>query len=295
MTKKNNTTNKIYKNILFFLFIFDIILIVLTCVIPFISKPKQKVVESALLNPKYASSIQEIKIELPNANPLVLTKYDDIWLGSITTADNSQNTGTWPASVQTVNNVIEDATKVLTMYKKSDNSKSWKSLSIDETSAKRITFSNSDGEIVSELYFGSENNITNRICVRSGKSLTVYEIDNGITSFLTNEESFWCDPYLYPQVIIKESNTNALRHGKLIPMELSKGELCTVKNNDFGNGTEINLAIYRGSQINDETEYYVFPTIISSAAYTESEKLAIKRISYAYSISAWTYEKLMQQ
>lgn len=309
--KENDTNrNSTYTHIIRSLVILNGILIVISCIIPFTKKNKVKAIESALVNPKYAATIQEIKIKIPTSEEtLILHKSGTIWTGTnvastdraITkdiSAPQSNMKEIWPASTQTATNIIQSATKVVSMYIKSDNNKSWNSLGVDENNARTVTFYTSSGEIVSELYFGMENNNTNRVYVRSGKNLTVYEIDNEITTFLTTETSFWCDPYLYPLSLIgaseKETQT-ALRHGKLIELDTSKGEYATTINKDFGNGAEIKLSIYKGNAVADETDYYVFPSFIPSPAFTEEEKAAVASLSYAYSISSWTYEKLIKQ
>lgn len=243
-----------------------------------------KTVTSALLNPKYKDTVTQI--EITDGPSLTLKKVGSLWIGQTDSA------GTWPVQKSTIENLITNATNIIKMYTKADNVRSWGTLHVTPESARKLVFMDTDGQIVSELYFGLENALTNRIAVRSGTRQTVYEVEQTIETYLTTDRSFWCDPYLYPQYVTGASDAavqSVLRRGPLVDVAPQQTAPAQILNQDFENGARVMLRLY--PQPGGE-QYLVSPRFISSPAASATEKAAIESFSYCYSMSSWTYQKL---
>lgn len=304
LSKKDRSIVFLRASLLFLMIIFAVGIVVKN------NGAKVESIETALVNPKYINDISEIEIRIPKDGnrsvPIdktiptesVSIEYEYVLLshkGALWTGKSSEQKGAeWPVSKPTVENLISNATNIVKMYKKSDNIKNWQSLSVTENTAKTLIFKGKDGNYISQLYFGVENPITNRVSVRSAARQSVYEMEQSIMNFMTTQSSFWCDPYLYPQYVtgLNDSESSSfLRHGQVAKaIEMSEKPVQTVKKS-FGNGAELVLKIFK-QQSND---YYVVPTFTSSVTSGAQERKAISSLSYSYTISAWTYEKLLEE
>lgn len=288
-----------------FLIIFIFILLALLCIsfTPLFKRNNPIPIQSALLNPKYHNDIAQIIIKSPkngstsdtmNETELVLTKSDSIWVGSYQGAEVGIEHEKWPASKETVENLITSSETILKMYKISDSVSHWNSFSVSEGQAFELLFVEANGTTISDLFFGLENPLTNRIAVRSGSKQTVYEVDNSFSTFLTTDDSFWCDPYLYPQAVTGLSTSEEqsfLRHGKITTKSsINQNAFIQKKKKDFGNGAEVVLSIFQSGD-----EFCVVPVFTASPACTNSEKECIFSLSYVYTISSWTYQKLLEE
>ncbi|MFA6937498.1 MAG: hypothetical protein WCQ67_04640 [Treponema sp.] len=307
---KNNLSKKDKSIVFLQALLFVLVIIFAVCIIVKKNGSKVESIETALVNPKYINNISEIEIRIPKdgnrsvpIDKTVTTKsvsieYENILLsnhGTLWTGKSSEQDGAeWPVSKTTVENLIGSSTNIIKMYKKSDNIKNWQSLSVTESTAKTLIFKGKDGSYISQLYFGVENPITNRVSVRSAARQSVYEMDQSIMNFMTTQSSFWCDPYLYPQYVTGLNNSEIssfLRHGQISAVkEITEKPVQLVKKS-FGNGAEVLLKIYKQTT----NDYYVVPTFSSSVASGYQERNAISSLSYSYTISAWTYEKLIEE
>jgi len=261
---------------------------------PLFSAKKSVPLQLSLLNPKYSESVAKIQIQLPQQEHyLELERHDTFWTGSYCQLSGySASSEIWPADISQVKNLISSASKVCKFYKKADSVSNYNRLSVTKEQAAVLRFYGQDNQILSELYFGIDNTATNRIAVRSSAKPTVYELSDDITVFLKDDTSFWCDPYIYPQWITGMSDEEAkqlLRHGQLFPLP-PETEKYSILNKDFGNGAEVSLHIYQGSD-----SFVVVPLCVPSKTVSAVEKRAVESLAYAYSVSAWTMQHVKSE
>ncbi len=280
------------KGILFF-YAFDILLLIIFAVsfIPF-AKNRRVVVNSAALNPKYISDISKIVIEIPEmekVNTVTLNKSGSIWTG----IDSKTNT-VWPCDETSVNNLLALVSKTVKMYKKSDKKESWETLGVDESNARKISFITNDGNIVSALYYGVEDGILKRISVRSREQTIVYDTENSVATYLTSEASFWADPFIYPEALTDLSRAQSqefLRRGQIIKFEPETDRKPDyVYTKIFENEADITLSFFN----NGNNTYSVLTKMNPSPFVKEEEEYALSKINYSFSVSSWTFDKLLE-
>lgn len=295
-------TSALKKRTIYILLTITSVLLVLLFIGKLNSKKNSEVrpITTSMLNPKYADSIASIAIKTPQSQKeITLTKTDSVWTGIAKNDDDLQGV-VWPVQLQTVNNLISISTKVAKMYIKSDSNSSWNTLSVTQDKASTIIFTGEDGQILSELYFGVINPITERISMRSAAKQTVYETDDVISVYLTTDVSFWADPYIYPQAVTGMSDNDSkslLRHGQVVAKPADNAFPC-IKSilKEFDNSAAVSLSIYSTqNSTHNSTEFLVIPTFIASPTVTAHEKSAIAAYNYAYIISGWTEKKLVSE
>ncbi|MCR5763285.1 MAG: hypothetical protein K6G00_07885 [Treponema sp.] len=279
------------QGILFF-YIFDGILLALFIIsfLPFAKKNKVPSVPTALLNPKFESKVSNIVISSPSSS-ITLKKGNDFWIG---TSSESNGKYIWPADIQTVSNFINSAKQIIKVNVKSKNVSSWESLSVDDEHATSITFYEENKAILSQIFFGLKDSLSLKLYFRTWTKSIVYEGISPLESFLTTEESFWADPFLYPQCITgydRNYSEILLRRGLI--QNIAPKDGLTVDFNlkkDFENGSIINFKIYK-----KDKEYIVIPYVNAGPAISEKDLAIISKINYRYSISAVTCEKLLEE
>ena len=122
----------------------------------------------------------------------------------------------------------------------------------------------------------------------------MYAVEAGILPFLSAEESFWADPFLFPLCLTGLDRAEAesgLRRGRLENIRPREG--LAVDHSAklyFGNGAEILFDIYR-----KDSSYIVIPTLRPGPAVTEEARLALSSINYRYGISGLTLDRLLEE
>ena len=279
---------------LFFVLITDVVLFVLM-ITALVSKNKknQPVVNKvALINPDYINKISNIQITEYDQNnikqEIIISKQNNNWLGQ--SSSLSKDTY-WPCDSQVLANFIETYSSITDLYKIGEKETSWESFSVDEESSVCVSLSDYDGNILSKIYFGSQDTLTQRIAVRTWKSDIVYEVQDDIVTYLKTDSSFWADPFIYPQCITdysRRQSESLLRRGKLVNFDSSINVEERILKKDFENGAQAIFAIYKNND-----DYIVQPFFTSGVLYDEQVKNTISKINYCYSISSWTYERLI--
>ncbi|MGP1455743.1 MAG: DUF4340 domain-containing protein [Treponema sp.] len=84
---------------------------------------------------------------------------------------------------------------------------------IDDAHAAKIVLVKQDGTFAAELFFGITDTLGINRYVRTGRSLTVFAIDNAVDPFLTIAHGFWLDLQLYKALFAQTSIQN-LEMGK---------------------------------------------------------------------------------
>lgn len=83
---------------------------------------------------------------------------------------------------------------------------------IDDAHAAQIRLVRHDGTILAELFFGTTDTLGSGRYVRTGRSLSVFLIDNALEPFLTVAAPFWLDMQLYAR-IFRGTGIQGLEYG----------------------------------------------------------------------------------
>ncbi len=248
--------------------------------------------ESALLNPKYTDDVCVIEItdcSSSDKDKVVMTRRGSFWTG---TSSISDYTMAWPCDTQTVNNFILSNSKIEKMNKVGENSRSWKRLGVDESNCILVSMYNDSGTILSSIYYGKSDPLTQKVAFRTWRDDSVYEVTDSILVFIKTEESFWADPFVYPQCITglsRRESEGFLRRG-VLSTETTGNVADHVIRKDFGNGAEAIYRIYR-----KDDSYIVVPSFRGGIAYSDVDKETVESLNYRYSISAWTLDKFLKE
>ena len=288
---------------------FILLLIFILLIIPFSRKTKNSSKKSALLNPKYKNSVEKIELNFPSASEefsknFTFYKKGNFWFGEMPvknsvssefqiTQNNDSDKIYFPLDNQTVNNMLEKFTLIVNMYKKSDSLADFSAFNLLENESICILFYDSNNEILSQIYFGKEDDFTSRIAFRIPNQNEVWETDNSFSVYINSQLSFWTDPFLEPQCITRYSRKEAessLRHGKILENFLPDDFVSSESlKKDFGNGNEILYEIFKSN-----SEIFVKAKFIPGSINSQIEKNALQKVNYIYSISEWTYEKFLE-
>ena len=284
------------KGILIF-YAFDLILVILFFIIliPFTKKNNPAEMESALINPDYVKDISSISITGFDTDGskkgISFKKRGNIWTGSSSLSNYSF---VWPCDSQTIENLIAVSSRVNKMYKVGESISSWKSFEVDEKNSICITFYDSDVSTLSSIYYGKDNPLNQRIAFRTWSKDAVYEVDDTILPYLNTDESFWCDPFIYPQCLTgydRKTSESLLRRGQLANISPREGLTSdALIRHDFENGARIELACYHR-----DDAYVVIPFFTAGPASSEGEKEVLNSLNYRYTISEWTFDKLLSE
>ncbi len=277
---------------------FILLIIFILVILPFSKNSKNSIKKSALLNPKYKSFVEKIEINFPQENKefsknFIFYKEGNFWFGEMFANQNDLNKIYFPLDNQTINNMLEKFTIVVNMYKKSESQKDFSNFSLQENESTNVTFYDSNDEILSQIYFGKEDDFTSRIAFRIPSANEVWETDNSFSIYINSESSFWADPFLEPQCVTRFSRNDAergLRHGKILDGFLSDDFVSSENlKKYFGNGNEILYEIFK-----NDSEIFIKAKFIPGIINSEIEKNALQKVNYVYSISEWTYEKFLE-
>ena len=94
---------------------------------------------------------------------------------------------------------------------------------IDEERASRITLIRDDKTILADLFFGMTDTAGLGQYVRTGRSVKVFLIDNGLEAFLTIAAPFWLDLQIYAS-LFRGTSIQGLEYGKHAVFRNEKNE-----------------------------------------------------------------------
>ena len=168
----------------------------------FSSTDKRKLVKTALVNNKYIDSINRFELS-QGEQKITLSKEKagggDVWF---ILAEN--NTKILPADKELVNNFLFKLTKVINMYKISDKISQNNSFGLTDSSTFCLKYYFSDSEF-QQIYFGNLDFSNSFRYLMSGKTTTVYQVENTIDTFLNTKIQFWAEPNIISKQIINIS------------------------------------------------------------------------------------------
>lgn len=302
-----------------FLYIGIILFLTVTYILSFLpvfsSHDKRQYMETELVNQKYRNSITEIQLTKASGDSIVLRKINDYWtLNKTNLITNVQSS--IPADSVLVENFITDLITFRRMYKISDGKKPAKTFGFDSNEAFSIRYT-INNENSQELIFGSQDFALSSRYLMTGKSVSVYEIDNSLDKYLTTSVQYWGEPYLISQnvlgrisfsdvqsitvseglsskVTVKTSENDSefltkvdkllqLRHGGMNELSTLDSDLNAVIELGNKNTVELNFV-----QLSDDSGDYEV-----SVTYTNNLNNQ-KPVTYYSRISYWTYNKIKE-
>lgn len=284
------------KHALALFYAIDAVLLLLI-VLAFIPKTcTQKSLESSLLNPSHKDKISRIEFSKNTSEgreSLVLEKKDDasFWIGRDSYSSFNYS---WPCDQQSVNKLLSEVFAPQTLLVKAESERFWKRLGIDDENSFCISFYDLASEKIVSLNFGYDDLLSQKISVRSTFSPVVYEARSSIKPFLKTDESFWADPFIYPQCATNYSRTESerlLRHGELSALEPNDGLVPdAVLKKDFENGSQVRFSLYKMKD-----EYLVIPVFFAGPAFSSCDKKNLEELNYRFLISEWTKQRLVEE
>lgn len=300
--------------ILTFLCLFEVFIFLLSYLPFFNLSSAEKKTESALLNKKYEKNITEISIT-KSKETLILQNRNAVWTGNISDFSFTTNQ-------INVNRLIKELIKVIDMYKISDSVKYIQHLKLEssEVSDVTVTIKGNDGSIYSKIYFNLDDISLKKLRIRSDSSLSVYEIEDNLSTFLTTSPEFWGDSFIIPQsifgnilqsnlqrvlfqfssdkkIVMDKKNFNSLlslRHGNYTNAQLYAS---LDKDNpmflqaELGDKSSLKIDFYPVS--NSSGDFLLHYSFYPSDIINPSQSAIIKNISYDVLISSWTFERIV--
>ena len=281
----------------------------------FSSTDKRKLVKTALVNNKYIDSINRFELS-QGEQKLTLSKEKagggDVWfiLAEI-------NTKILPADKELVNNFLFKLTKVFNMYKISDKISQNNSFGLTDSSTFCLKYYFSDSDF-QQIYFGNLDFSNSFRYLMSGKTTTVYQVENTIDTFLNTKIQFWAEPNIISKQIInisqdsiqkitfsKNSKTKSFssqqktfREKCFELLELRHGGIpTTVDMQSINNQNPSKIFIENGNKSTIELTLYNLDTDskINNSVIIKSEYIFKKSKIQTYSkVSNWTYKKILE-
>ncbi|MBO4404055.1 MAG: DUF4340 domain-containing protein [Treponema sp.] len=243
------------------------------------SLPKK---ETVLLKPEEKENTASVTIKDRISSVTLTNSGHGIWIGK---TENSKEI--WPCDTETVNLLLKNLTNIIKVYKFSDNKALRSDYSLSEEDALRITLSASDGKVLSELFFGTVEKLTNRIYFCTGSSDSIWCTDDSYSVYLTSDPEFWCDRKIQPDILYYDDFSKAdsfLQRGKLLKTDENLTyERSLVK---IINGSRITLRLLQKGE-----KYKVYPLF---TPYDKSLEQIFSAINYGYELSSYTYSKLKE-
>ena len=271
--------------------------------------------ETALLNQKYLSQINQIQISGKNEESLTLKKSGDFWLLYLKKNDSANSLCTL-ADGKIINSLLDKACKIRNIYLLSKNPSSYPSFALDDEGAFSLSFFKNDNSLCTKIYFGSSNSLTNRIYFRSQGKENVYECQNDFSQYLNFESSYWAEGRILSEIekiqkvtgeikgeVKNSSKENisdfdfrsekflSLRHGKIFLRDsLPLSQPILKIRVEGGNSRLVSLNFYQG----EENLYFYTKNVLPSPEDSQENAFALYSDNGAYEISQWTYERIKE-
>ena len=264
-----------------------LLLIFLLSFLSFGKGGNKKSVQTALLNLNKIVDIRTVELS-ENGASVVLEKKGNVWTGT-----DSVSGTVWPADLQTVANFIEKFADVISVHERASSSDAWEKFLLSDKDAFNVCFKSEDGTVISNLFFGMTDSLTQRIYFRAGSGKSVYETQSSMSSFLNASAAFWCDPFVYPQAITEYDRTKEealLRHGQIVSFDASGKEPYWTFVKRLENGSSCSFSVYE-----NEEDYTVVPVLVPGPAFSDDDNKAISSLNYCYKMSRWTFERFLEE
>lgn len=320
--------NKDLNKLLFLCLCLSSVLFILSFFFSNDSFSRQKSVDSSLLNPKYKNDVGLIVIQdKETGDEISIEKKDGIFLvkkdGKNDFADQKiaellVNNFIKIRKIYKINSNISKNVKKNRQYKTGEHNGSLKNNTISGLLNKKtgVFFYSSNGSILSQIDFTSENQLLNRISFFSSGSC--YETEDDFSQFLTQNFNYWTDGKLFPEIktpvkimyssyqskglgsfgAFSLSNTEngfqsaeaallALRHGSASDASFDFSSPYSSLRIEDGSG----LVSVMSFQETDDENFICARKIFSSEPALQSLN-PLSSINAVYEISGWTLKKI---
>ncbi|MBQ6027959.1 MAG: hypothetical protein IJL24_00320 [Treponema sp.] len=268
------------------------ILLAFLAALYFLSAPRsEKSFTTALLNPKH--KVQKIVLGNLEQGKLVLQKTGGFWLGKKNAAD--QKDLFFASASALVESFLSVLKRISTVYEVS-NTLNLKAYGLDEGGAFFLGLYDEMGKDVLTLHFGSVDS-QRRLYFFVPKRNKIFSIDSeALAPYLNLDINLWASAEIFPKDIV--GSDKKYRRGKLASLQgqplLADGlnwQDALAKDYDAGDGN-----IYRAFFLpKTDGDYYYRFEAQPSAQRPGEEKEALKKINAVFNVSAWTFERVMEQ
>ena len=257
---------------------------------------KEKTFTTAYLSSDVAKNIDEINLSGAGF-ALKLKKVEGKKDEKKSWIANLGETFSFPVDSTTVESFISTLTKIRAVNEVSKKADSWNNLGVGENAFVVEIFCASDVPV--RLYFGKSGMGSSRISFRSEKSVSTYQTENDIDTFLQTDPSFWADPYLIAgnernaedlQLVIFEKTYSGRELAKIAEnlLSLRRGLLCGEENTEKSEADAVLEANFLSGNAVKMSFYS------ADSLYFVKSEMKDEKITYWFEISAWTFQKLQE-
>jgi len=267
------------------------ILLAFLAALYFLSAPRsEKSFTTALLNPKH--KVQKIVLGNLEQGKIVLQKTGGFWLGQKNAAD--QKDLFFASDSALVESFLSVLKRISTVYEVS-NTLNLKAYGLEKGGAFYLELFDGDKSVLSVI-FGSVDS-RRRLYFFVPERESIFSIDSeAMAPYLSASENLWASAEIFPKDIV--GSDKKYRRGKLATMGkqplLADGINWTgalEKDYDPGDGN-----IYRAFFLpKTDGDYYYRFEAQPSVQRPGEEKEALKKINAVFNVSAWTFERVMEQ
>lgn len=267
------------------------ILLAFLAALYFLSAPRsEKSFTTALLNPKH--KVQKIVLGNLVQGKLVLQKSGSFWLGQKNVADGKALF--FASDSALVESFLSVLKRISTVYEVS-NTINLKAYGLEKGGAFYLELFDGDKSVLSVI-FGSVDS-RRRLYFFVPERESIFSIDSeALAPYLSASENLWANAEIFPKEIV--GSDKKYRRGKLATMGkqplLADGINWTgalEKDYDPGDGN-----IYRAFFLpKTDGDYYYRFEAQPSVQRPGEEKEALKKINAVFNVSAWTFERVMEQ
>ena len=270
----------------------------------FLSAPKsEKSFKTALLNPKY--NVDQIFLSDPQNGSLELKKIGSFWFGQKEFLANSQESLCFVCDSFMVQSFIKGLKNIVRVYEVSGK-KNLKAFGLQEGQSFLLR-AKKDGKEVTCVNFGSVDS-QKRIFFCVPKRQKIFSVQSDfLIPYISTAPSLWASPEIFPKSLVGadkkyrrgkialESGATSLasERGAGLPLlaQNVNWQGATVKTFDTQDGN-----VYRAYFLpKTDGDYYYWLNVSPSAQRTQQEKEALKKINAVFNVSAWTFERVMEQ
>jgi hypothetical protein len=131
---------------------------------------------------------------LPVAGTVTLEKQGNGWTGESSAEPGAR----FPVAESMISGFIETLGSRRNLYPLSSSASAWSSLGLTTQEAFHVQLRGSGGEIISDIFWGSDDFSGKRIALRTGRDITSFSTENDIYPYLKTQGRFWAVMELVP-------------------------------------------------------------------------------------------------
>lgn len=242
-------------------------------------------VQSALLNPKYASKVDEITLSFPSGATYTFSKGVNLQKNEAWTCTTGEGTQ-FPANAAILDQLIERAATTVSMAEVSDSYSAWAAFGLSDDQAINMSFAGrftDGGKVYSSLFFGFENADGSMLYIRNDRKSTSWRIPNDYSSYLSESASIWADQHLLPTGSLSESDPT-----RTCILAEAEGESFRIYNN-ADNGSSFDSLVHTLLALRSSELYEAEHDLLEPDQWTKSLTLTLEgSAGDAYGMNIYT-------